>query len=112
MAKLSRKYKKYIRPAIGIFILAMGIVFMFFPFIPLGYVFIAAALILLSYELPPVRKALNFLKKKDNGKHVEKIEHEVEEVEEKLNEKLVDEEGVNKQDTRFDYSEQNKARTE
>ena len=62
---------------------------MFVPFIPLGYIFLAAALIILSYELPPVRRLLDRFKKNGNGDEIEKIEAEVDEVEAEISKKIV-----------------------
>lgn len=74
----------------GTFILLLGLIFMFVPFIPLGYIFLAAALIILSYELPPVRRLLDRLKKNGNGDKIEKIEAEVDEVEDEIDKKIVE----------------------
>ncbi|ALO16911.1 hypothetical protein L21SP5_03298 [Salinivirga cyanobacteriivorans] len=94
MLKIPSKYRKYIRPFLGIFILLLGLVFMFVPFIPLGYIFLAAALIILSYELPPVRRLLNRLKRNGNGDEIEKIEAEVDEVEDEISKKIVENEST------------------
>ncbi len=90
MAGIPSNYRKYIRPLLGIVILILGITFMFFPFIPLGYIFTAAAIILLSYELPFVRRFVAFLKQRGNAKSINKIEEEVNSVENQIDDYIIE----------------------
>lgn len=76
----------------GIIILALGAVFMVVPFIPLGYIFLFAGLLLLSYYIPAFRKPIDKLKKKDKKDRFEKVEKKIDEAEEKVDEKIVEDE--------------------
>ncbi len=89
MIKVSSKYKKYIRLGIGILVFCLGLVFMLFPFIPLGYVFVVAGLFLLAYEIPVLKKLVNKLKEKDNNGRVEKVEKKLQEGDQFIDRKFV-----------------------
>lgn len=52
---------------------------MFIPFIPLGYVLLFAALLLLSPNLPFVRKLMRYLRKRDKNGHIERLENKLNE---------------------------------
>jgi len=88
--KIKPKHKKYVRLVAAIIILALGAVFMVVPFIPLGYIFIFAGLLLLSYYVPPIRKWVNKFKKKDDKNRLDKIENKIDDTEKKVDEKIVD----------------------
>lgn len=93
MQKISSKYKKYIRLGIGILILALGLVFMLFPFIPLGYVFVIAGVFLLAFEIPPLKKLVNKIKEKDDKGRVEKVEQEIERGDQYISKRFVKDDG-------------------
>lgn len=86
------EHKKYIRLVAGIIAVLLGGVFMLIPFIPLGYVLLFAGLFLLAHYIPFLRKLVDKLKKKDHKGRVEKVEKKIEEGEEIVNQKLVDDE--------------------
>lgn len=88
MRKINPDYIKYLRPVVGGISLAAGAVFMLVPFIPLGYVMLAAGLFLLAPYIPGMKKLLDKLKKKDNSGIVTKVEENIENGEEKAKEKL------------------------
>lgn len=69
----------YIRYIIGALCALGGIIFMFIPFIPLGYVLLFAALLLLSPNLPFVRKLMRYLRKRDKNGHIERLENKLNE---------------------------------
>ena len=87
--KVKAKYKKHIRLGIGILVLCLGLVFMLFPFIPLGYVFVTAGLFLLAYEIPALKKQVNKLKKKDKKGRVEKVEKKLQEGDQFIDRKFI-----------------------
>ena len=65
---------KYIRLLIGLFVFILGAVFMFVPFIPLGYLLLASGLFLMAYETPCFKKLIDKLKSKDDKNRIEKVE--------------------------------------
>lgn len=90
--KIKPQNKKYIRLVAGIIILLLGAVFMVVPFIPLGYIFIFAGLFLLSFYVPFLKKPVDKLKKKDKKNRFEEVEEKIEVAEEKLDDKIVEDE--------------------
>lgn len=78
------EHRKYIRLVAGIIVLMLGIVFMLIPFIPLGYLFVFAGLLLLANYVPFLRKILVKIKKKDKKGLVEKAEKEIDKTEQKI----------------------------
>lgn len=74
---MKKEYKKYLRPAIAVIAIILGVTFMLIPFIPLGYIFIFIALYLLLPYFPPLKKLYNKLKKKDKSNKLEKAEDKV-----------------------------------
>ena len=93
MIKISSKYKKYLRLGIGILVLCLGLVFMLFPFIPLGYVFVIAGIFLLAFEIPPLKKLLNKIKEKDDKGRVEKVENQIDKGDQYISERFVKDDG-------------------
>ena len=87
--KFKPEHKKYIRPVAATILMVLGIVFLFFPFIPLGYIFMFAALLLLAPYLPPVRRFLDYLRRKDNKDRVGEVEEKIAQSEEKFDEKYI-----------------------
>ncbi|MFB6319919.1 hypothetical protein [Saccharicrinis sp. FJH54] len=69
--RINRLNKRYI---LGSIILLAGIVFMFIPFIPLGYILLAVGCFLLYPAVPPLKKLLDYLKRKDNSDRIEKAQ--------------------------------------
>lgn len=94
--KGTARHKKYIRLIAGTLILILGIVFMLFPFIPLGYLFVIAGVLLLAYEIPFLQKPLNKLKRKDKKGRVQKVEKKINKSEEVLENIIVEPETKNK----------------
>lgn len=88
MAKLKPKHIKYIRPVVGFIVFILGAIFMFFPFIPLGYLFLAAGLFLMAYEIPFLRKLIDKLKRRDKKDRIEKVEEKVEKAENIVSQKI------------------------
>jgi drug/metabolite transporter (DMT)-like permease len=88
--KILKKNKKYIRLVAGIIIGLFGAVFMLVPFIPLGYVFIIASLLLLSTYIPPLKRLIDKIRKKDDKNRVEDVEEKIDEGEEAVSEKIVE----------------------
>ena len=86
------KLRKLITLIGGLIFLGLGVLFMFIPFIPLGYIFLVVALFLLSYNLPFMRNLINKLRKKDKGNNIEKIEEHVEITEKKIEDIITKEE--------------------
>ena len=93
--KIKSKYKKYFRPVAGSLLLAVGIVFMLIPFIPIGYMFIIAGLFLLAYEIPALKKVLDKIKAKDSKGRVEKVEQKMKDGEQIVEEKFIEDEQNN-----------------
>ena len=73
---------------VGIIILVLGGIFMLFPFIPLGYIFLFSGLFLLSTEIPLFKKWLEKAKTKDEKGRIEKVEKSVTKQEDKLTNKI------------------------
>ncbi len=96
LISIKPEHKKYIRLVAGIIILLLGGVFMLIPFIPLGYVLVFAGLFLLSHYVPFLRKLVDKLKKKDQKGRIEKVEKKIDEAEEIIDEKLVEDENKQK----------------
>ncbi|HTO34827.1 MAG TPA: hypothetical protein VFC92_02895 [Bacteroidales bacterium] len=92
LISIKPEHKKYIRLVAGILILLLGGVFMLIPFIPLGYVLVFAGLFLLAQYVPFLRKLVDKLKKKDKKGRIEKVEKKINEAEEIIDEKLVEDE--------------------
>lgn len=63
---------KIIRIIFGSLIFLLGVVFMFLPFIPLGYLFIFIGLFFLSPIIPHIRKLLNLIERKDKKGRIRK----------------------------------------
>jgi hypothetical protein len=87
--KLKPKYKNFLRPFFGGIILFLGIIFMFVPFIPLGYIFVFGGLFLLSTEIPIFKNWLDKAKAKDKKNRIDKVEDTINKKEEKVAEKII-----------------------
>ncbi|MEQ8472380.1 MAG: hypothetical protein RIC35_14400 [Marinoscillum sp.] len=74
--------RSYIRYILGGICAIGGILFMFIPFIPLGYILIFAALLLLAPKIPFLKKYIKKLKKRDNKGHLQRIEEQINDWEE------------------------------
>lgn len=74
-----QKLKDNLRYIIGGIIFFLGAVFMFVPFIPLGYAFLEIGAFLLSPVIPALRKLLKWIEKKDDSSKVKKMEEKTEE---------------------------------
>ena len=88
--KIKPEHIKHVRTVVGIIILILGGIFMFVPFIPLGYVFLFGGLFLLSTKVPIFKKWLDKAKSIDKKGKIEKVEKMVDEKEEQLTEKIVE----------------------
>jgi len=87
--KRKPKLKNLLRPVVGIIILILGGIFMFLPFIPLGYILIFSGLFLLSTEIPLFKKWLEKAKTKDEKGRIEKVEKSVTKKEDQLSNKFI-----------------------
>ena len=95
MRKINPKYKKLVRLGIGFLILCLGGVFMLFPFIPLGYIFVFAGLFLLAFEIRPLKKLVNRMKKNDKKGRIEKVEQKIEKGDQFISENFIQKENDN-----------------
>lgn len=86
--KLTPKQTRYIRPVIGAILLLIGLVSMFLPFLPLGYLFSLAGLVLLASRIPILQRLLSYLEKKDKKGKVKEVNEKISEVEEKIETKI------------------------
>lgn len=68
------KLRENARYIIGGIILFFGAIFMFVPFIPLGYIFIGIGAFLLSPAIPALKRLLNYIEKKDKSNKISKLE--------------------------------------
>jgi uncharacterized membrane protein HdeD (DUF308 family) len=91
--KIKPEHKKYIRLVAGIIIVIFGAVFMMVPFIPLGYVFLIAGLMLLTSYIPPLKRLIEKFREKDDKNRVEKVEKKINDGEKIISERIVGEEG-------------------
>lgn len=76
----------YLRLILGILAFLFGAVFMFIPFIPLGYILIFIAVLFLSTYIPPLKRLLQKLKEKDKKGIIEKYDHKMDDMEDSLKE--------------------------
>ena len=82
------KIKANIRYLIGGLVFLLGILFMFVPFIPLGYVCLGIGAFLLSPAIPALKRLIKFVKKKDPTNKVKKMEEKTDEfIKEKIEQK-------------------------
>ncbi|MFP4060813.1 MAG: DUF2892 domain-containing protein [Bacteroidales bacterium] len=79
---------RWIRPVAGIVALLLGGVFMLIPFIPLGYILLFASIFILSPYIPGLKWLVNYFKKKDKSNKLDKVEDEIQDNENKLDNKL------------------------
>lgn len=99
--KKDKVYRKYIEIGIAILCVLLGLVFMFIPFIPLGYIMIIGGGILLTSKIPQLRKIIQKIKKRDKKGRVEQAEKEMKKAEEKIvNEIFRDEDNDNDKKSR------------
>jgi uncharacterized membrane protein YbaN (DUF454 family) len=69
--------RRYIRPIIGGSLFLLGVVFMFLPMIPLGYLLLGAAAVVLAPLSPPFRHLLQWLEERDRSGRVKSVEKKV-----------------------------------
>lgn len=69
--------RKYIRPLIGVLLFFFGLVFMFIPMIPLGYLLLAAGAVVLAPFAPPVQHFLDWWERKDSSGRVGRVRQRV-----------------------------------
>ncbi|KOH42738.1 hypothetical protein [Sunxiuqinia dokdonensis] len=82
------KIKANIRYLIGGLVFLLGILFMFVPFIPLGYVCLGIGAFLLSPAIPALKRLIKFVEKKDPTNKVKKMEEKTDEfIKEKIEQK-------------------------
>ncbi|WP_339738489.1 hypothetical protein [uncultured Sunxiuqinia sp.] len=74
------KIKANIRYIIGGIVLLFGALFMFIPFIPLGYVFLGVGAFLLSPAIPALKRLIKFVEKKDPSDKIKKMEEKTDEI--------------------------------
>ena len=75
--RIKKFFKKNLRYIVGGLVLLFGAVFMFIPFIPLGYILLAAGAFLLAPTVPFLRKVLKYIEKKDKKNRVKKLEDKI-----------------------------------
>ncbi len=68
---------RYSRTVYGILCLLFGLVFVMVPFIPLGWVLLFAGTFLLAKKVPPFKRFLEWLKKKDKKGTFIKVEKKI-----------------------------------
>jgi len=73
------KIKANMRYLIGGLALLFGAIFMFVPFIPLGYVCLGIGAFLLSPAIPALKRLINFVEKKDPSEKIRKMEEKTDE---------------------------------
>ena len=82
------KIKANIRYIIGGMVLFFGALFMFVPFIPLGYVFLGIGAFLLSPAIPALKRLIRFAEKKDPTNKIKELEEKTDQfIKEKIEEK-------------------------
>jgi uncharacterized membrane protein YbaN (DUF454 family) len=69
--------RRYIRPIIGGLLFLIGVVFMFLPMIPLGYLVLGASAVVLAPLSPPFRHLLRWLEERDSSGRVETVEKKI-----------------------------------
>lgn len=74
------KIKANIQYIIGGIVLLFGALFMFIPFIPLGYVFLGVGAFLLSPAIPALKRLIKFVEKKDPSDKIKKMEEKTDEI--------------------------------
>ena len=85
---LKQKLKDNLRYIIGGVIFFLGGVFMFVPFIPLGYAFLGIGAFLLSPAIPALKKLLRWIEEKDESNKIKKMEEKTEDFIDKTQNKL------------------------
>jgi drug/metabolite transporter (DMT)-like permease len=69
--------KNYIRLIIGIITALLGIVFLFIPFLPFGYLLLFVSAFFLASYIPILKKFMSFLRKKDRKGYIKKAEEKI-----------------------------------
>ncbi len=82
------KYASYLRPALGVLFFIIGAASLVIPFIPLGYILLAASLFLLAPEIPFLKRIIRKLKRKDNKNRINKVEEKITRTEKKVKTKM------------------------
>jgi uncharacterized membrane protein YbaN (DUF454 family) len=85
-----KSIKKYIRLILGILTALFGIVFLFIPFLPFGYLFLFISAFFLSSYIPFMKKFKNFLSKKDKKGYIKRIEEKIRQFENWIDKKIGD----------------------
>lgn len=80
--------KKYIRLIIGIITALFGIVFLFIPFLPFGYLLLFVSAFFLASYIPILKKFMSFLRKKDKKGYIKKAEEKIHQFENWIDRKL------------------------
>ena len=83
-----QKFKANLRYIFGGIIFFLGGIFMFVPFIPLGYAFLGIGAFLLSPAVPALRKLLRWIEQKDESNRIKKMENKTEEFIDRTQDKL------------------------
>ncbi len=93
--KLKPKNTKNIRPVLGGLCILFGMIFMLVPFIPLGYILLFGGIFLLAPYIPVVDKLLKKIKNKDDKNRVQNAQNHVSHANDKISEKMTNEETGN-----------------
>lgn len=80
--------KKYIRLIIGIITALLGIVFMFIPFLPFGYLLLFISAFFLASYIPILKKFMSFLREKDKKGYIKKAEEKIHQFENWIDRKI------------------------
>lgn len=69
-----QRYVVYFRWIVGLLLLLLGLLFLFVPFIPLGYIFLFAAFIIIGPQLPFYNRFINWIIRRDHSGKFERVE--------------------------------------
>ena len=89
MLKLKYIFRKYLKLVIAIILIALGVALTIFP-VPFGFLLIIAGLLLLVSYVPFLDRWLMKLKKKDKNNLIEKAEDKIDDVEENVVDRIVE----------------------
>lgn len=80
------KQKKfnYLRIGVAAILIAAGVVFLFIPFLPLGYILIFSGLFLVARNTLLFKRIMHVFKKNGNKKKIEDAENKINDAERKI----------------------------
>jgi drug/metabolite transporter (DMT)-like permease len=80
--------KNYIRLIVGIITALLGIVFLFIPFLPFGYLLLFISAFFLARYIPILKRIMSFLRKKDKKGYIQKAEEKIRQFQDWIDRKL------------------------